>query len=457
MKIQLAKRDFRAIELTWNILSNIKNKDKNYYINPTPEESSKLGQKPQLQINFRIWMLREHTIKSLSEVVEKIYRSVDLKNTVSYETVYENVKKILEDEITSREQNLASKRDFSEILENIEKSINSKLSHFEFFFAIEGLLLEFERPKKINCGNVEIFVFDQEFSDYLTKPCFEEADKQNLDWIKDVQEFLSENFLGHVCVKAITYGDAAIAKKQAYKQVRDLINYFRYILCLFFYEKISEQMIKINLLSEVYSNGEKVLIRRAENDHVSLSQGRGRRPLQTFNINVKKLQDIRVNGFLDDFIEIINASSLTELEGCILTAVYWIGEAQNESDLDIAFLKYWTALECIFSEKEDTTKSLAKGVATIITFSNYDFARIEDTNKIYKDVVSLYKRRSDIIHRGMNYLADKVISEVDVSKICKYAAWSILNLFDLRSIGYTTTDQIKEKNAELYAKLDIQK
>ena len=161
-----------------------------------------------------------------------------------------------------------------------------------------------------------------------------------------------------------------------------------------------------------------------------------------------------INDFIE-FITIINASSQTQIEECILTAIYWIGEAQNESDLDVSFLKYWTALECIFSEKEDTTKSLAKGVATINAFSGYGFIKIEDAKKIYKDVRNLYDKRSDIIHRGMNYLTNQVIDEADVSKICKYTAWSILSLFYLRSIGYTNMDEVGNLTNRLYAKWSV--
>ena len=116
----------------------------------------------------------------------------------------------------------------------------------------------------------------------------------------------------------------------------------------------------------------------------------------------------------------------------------------------MSFLKYWTALECIFTGTEQPTHALAKGVSTLNAFSHYELIKIEDAREVYKNMAKLYGKRSDIIHRGMNYLADQVISEADIAKICKYTAWSILSLFHLRSIGFTSMQEVGDKINRLY-------
>ena len=279
---------------------------------------------------------------------------------------------------------------------------------------------------------------------------FSKHDSQNPENLSNTQDFFDKNFLNRVCIKSTSYGDFNIVRKKSYRQARQLINYFRYILCLFIHDRVSEQMIKINILSEVYSNSEKTLIRREKDNTIILSWGRGRKPLQTFPIDKNRLEDLSFNGFLDDFTTIINDSSQTQLEGCILTAIYWIGEAQNEVDLDVSFLKYWTALECIFTGSQQRTHVLAKGVSTLNAFSNYEFITIEDAKEVYKSMTKLYGKRSHIIHQGMNYLANQIINEADISKICKYTAWSILSLFHLRSIGYKNMDEVGSQIDRLY-------
>ncbi|MCL6752846.1 hypothetical protein KBT16_18460 [Nostoc sp. CCCryo 231-06] len=431
MEIQLNESELQTVTQNWNILL----KSKNYCIPTSIEEYSKFDTySVELEINSRAWILLENATKALNEVVDKIHASPSLKNIVSSRTVYTIVKKELKIEIAAREQNSISKRDFSEVLESIKQAINDKISHSDFFFIVEGL--EFKDIEIIRCGKVEIFIFNQELRNQLIAISLRNADEQDLESRRHTQKFFDENFLSRICIKSIAYGDSDVANKQAYKQAREVINYFRYVLCLFTHKRVSDQMVKVNLLSEAYGNSERYLIKREKDNTVILVSGRGRRPLQKFPIDKDRLQDLLFNGFLEDFITIINTSPKTQVEGCILTAIYWIGEAQNESDLDVAFLKYWTALECIFTGSEQPTHSLAKGVATINAFSGYEFIKIEDAKEVYKNIKKLYEKRSHIIHRGMNYLADQVINEADVSKICKYTAWSILSLFHLRSIGY---------------------
>ena len=450
MEIQLSKGDLKAATQNWNTLVNSKNKNKNYCIPASIEENKNFDKlAARLQIDFRDWILLENAITAFNEVFNRIFEAPELKGVVSYETIYAALKKELEVEISNRNKDPKSKREFVSALASIQNSINDKISCFDFFFVVEGL--ELEDLDKISCGKVEIFAFSQELCDQMIAAYFGENDSQKPEVLAHTRDFFNKNFLNRLCIKSTAYGDSATANKKAYRQARELINYFRYILCMFVHDRVSAQMIKINLLFEAYGNSERILIRRNKDNGIILVSGRGRKPLQSFPININRLEDLSFNGFLDDFSTIINASSQTQLEGCILTAIYWIGEAQNEADLDISFLKYWTALECIFTGAEQPTHALAKGVATLNAFNGYEFIRIEDVKEVYKNMTKLYEKRSDIIHRGMNYLANQVINEADISKICKYTAWSILSLFHLRSIGYTSMQEVGDQINRLYS------
>jgi hypothetical protein len=377
MEIHLPKADRRAATFNWNKLSNSKNYRKNYRIPTTIEEFREIDQYSiELQVNFRTWVLLEEAAKNFNVIVEKIYQSADLQRVVSYQTIYAAIKEQLELELHTREANPSDKRDFDQVLKNIENFIDSKVSVFEYFFAIDGL--ELISREAISFGNVEIFVFNQELRDQLIEIYLRSSSEQDLIQLQDTQAFLDSNFLNRVCVKSTVYGDSEIASKRAYKQAKEIINYFRFIICLLWHTKISQQVVRINIVSEAYSNSERTLIKR-ERDNVVISvSGRGRKPLQKLSIDENLFQKLVSNGFLEDFVDIINASSQTEVEGRILTAIYWIGEAQNEPDLDVAFLKYWTALECIFTGSEESTDngitdSLARGVTLINAFSEHRF------------------------------------------------------------------------------------
>jgi hypothetical protein len=79
--------------------------------------------------------------------------------------------------------------------------------------------------------------------------------------------------------------------------------------------------------------------------------------------------------------------------------------------------------------------------------------KIENIKNVRSRMRKLYEKRSNIIHRGMNYLAHQVIDEVDVSEICKYTAWSICNLFSLRSLQYETMSEIDSQTSRLNTRL----
>jgi hypothetical protein len=207
-------------------------------------------------------------------------------------------------------------------------------------------------------------------------------------------------------------------------------------------------MIKINIAAEAYTQTEYVLRREVANNTTASIRGRGRRSLQKFIINENLLNDLEEKAFLNEYKTVLNTELISELEGSIITAIYWTGEAQNEFDLDIAFLKYWTALEAIFSYEEgDTTRTLCKGISiTLAFFSSYNFIEVSETLTIYEKIYYLYDKRSTIIHTGLR----KSITAQELSEICKYTSYVILSLFDFRNQGYTELKQIGREIERLY-------
>ena len=284
MEIQLSKPALKAATQNWNKLTNIKNKSKNYFIPNSIEEYEKFDKyAARIIIDSWNWILLEIAKTAFNEIVNRLYEAPELKGVVSYETIYVALKKELEIEIYAIKKDPNNKREFLNVLEKIQHSIENKVSTFDFFFVIQGL--ELEKIEKISCGKVEIFIFNQELRDQLISASFSKHDSQNPENLSNTQDFFDKNFLNRVCIKSTSYGDFNIVRKKSYRQARQLINYFRYILCLFIHDRVSEQMIKINILSEVYSNSEKTLIRREKDNTIILSWGRGRKPLQTFPID----------------------------------------------------------------------------------------------------------------------------------------------------------------------------
>ncbi|KAM3113181.1 hypothetical protein [Phormidesmis sp. 146-33] len=150
-------------------MANRRNKNKNYCIPSSIEEYKQFDiYAARLKIGFREWFLLEDAIMAFSEIIDRICEAPGLKGVVSYETVYTAFKKELEIEISTREKDSENKREFVDALESIQDFIDDKVSHFDFFFAVEGL--ELESFEKLNFGKVEIFVFNEELRDQLLMP-----------------------------------------------------------------------------------------------------------------------------------------------------------------------------------------------------------------------------------------------------------------------------------------------
>lgn len=468
MKIDLNRRDLNSAALKWNTLTNRRNKRKNYRIYQGHEENELPGLfLARFAIGSEEWFLLENSKKIFNELVFLIHNQSELKNLVSTSTIYRILKKELESEISARELDSKIKKEFIDVLPSLENSLNHNVDHYDLFFRIEGLVVK--DFQKIDFGKATIFTFDQEHFKDIINSCDEDTNQHSASSLRGAKKFIKTNFLGHSCIQFKSCGDLEIVSRQGYRQAREIINYFRYIVCLFSYERISEQMTKINLLPESYGFGERTLLRASKDDKLALIYGRGRKSLQSFSIDKVLSERLLHNYFLNDFVSIINASSQTQLEGCILTAIHWIGEAQNEADPDVSFWKYWTALECMFTprkKKDDPkelnreeipapsensiTQSLVKGISTLGTLSSQDL-KIDDFNKIQQTAKKLYAKRSDIVHSGMNYLSSQIIDENDISFVCKHTAWSIFNLFNLRSTGYTTMEEVRAYVDKLFS------
>jgi hypothetical protein len=221
------------------------------------------------------------------------------------------------------------------------------------------------------------------------------------------------------------------------------------------HERISENIFKINILSQAYIQSEHILVRDTINNTIdSVSISRGRKPLQKFIIDTDIINKFIEKAFFNEAILFFNSENFSELEGCIITAIHWAGEAQNEFDRDIAFLKYWTALEVIFSnKKEDITHALSKGISITLAFSNDHFIEVSEVINIYKRISMLYDRRSKIIHTGLR----ETINELELSEICRYTSYVILSLFHFRAQGYTELKEIGREIERLYRIINQQK
>ncbi|MBW4514841.1 MAG: hypothetical protein KME11_06405 [Timaviella obliquedivisa GSE-PSE-MK23-08B] len=383
---------------------------------------------------------KERAREEIRNFAKAIYAIPEIKNSYSFGTVYESVKYELQSELSFIEES-NHPREFEEVLKTLFCRIDSKLKLYDFYFSLEGIKLI--GISKIDFGSIQILEFNQEVMNEVLST----GDDTNQNGT--YTEFIEKNFLNRVCIRCRCSGDSKSSKKLAELRTRETINYFRYLICLLFYKRIHENLLKINVVSETYVDENQVLAKEAFSGNLSFHWNVTRKPSQDFPVNQERLNEIKEKLYFDEIVRILNMNSndRAQLEGCLLTAMYWSGEAQNEFDWDISFLKYWTALECIFSHKEKgVAGALARGISALAAFSDYQFITSDEIDVVYSSVKSLYDKRSKIVHRGLRNSVD----EAELTEICKYASWTILSLMSLISVGYRDVAQLDAQIAKLY-------
>lgn len=426
------RKQKRTLESLWKkFLLN----PKHYFIPQTIDDFKSVGLfDSTLTVNSSKLYFSEPTKAKFNDFIKVIYSIDDIRDTISLDTVYGSIKIELETEIELKIQH-RDLRAFDDVLNNIFNRISKSRKSYDFYFPIEGI--ELKNIETIDLKSVQLISFDENLKNtMLSSTNVNDSTKEH------IEKFINENLLAHLCIKCSFFGDYNKAQEEAKFRARETLNYFRYVICLLKYERIYEELIKIRFLSEAYVGRDEFLAKNQEDDSVTLEWGRGRSNFENFVIDEARLQELEEMGFLNEFVEIINGNqnTLTQLESCILAAIYWSGEAQNEYDWDIMFLKFWTALEGIFSYKKDepVRQNLARGVSITVAVGGYQFIEICDIKKVKKEILRLYDERCRIVHGGVR----RRIKPPQLIAICKYTTWTVLSLLSLRSIGYKTIEEI---------------
>jgi hypothetical protein len=403
------RKQKRVLDSLWkNFLLN----PKHYFIPKSIDEFKSVGFfDSKLTINSIEWYFTERTKAKFNELIKAIYSIDDISSTVSFDTVYNSLKIELETEIESKEQHKELKV-FDDVFTAILNRISESRKEYDFYFPIEGI--ELKNINKINLQSVQLIVFDENLKNIMLS-----STNANDDTTR-IQRFINENLLNHLCIKCSFLGDYKKAEEEAKFRARETLNYFRYVICVLIPERIyDEGLTKIRFLSETYVGNNEFLAKNQEDNLIVLVWGRKRSNYENFVIDETRLQELEEKGFLNEFVKIINENqkTRTQLESCILSAIYWAGEAQNEYDWDIAFLKFWTAIERIFShdKNEKVTQTLVRGVSVILTWGG--LIEVQNIEKTRKEVSALYNDRSDIVHAGVT----REIKPSQLIAICKYA------------------------------------
>ncbi|NJA05352.1 hypothetical protein HC024_06345 [Methylococcaceae bacterium WWC4] len=432
MKIDLTsvlpRRTKKKLECSWPKLLDIRK-----YKIPTTIEELDFDFR-ELKINGVNHYFSQATKREIKDFSSIIFDHQSVNSLFCYDTIYKSVVSEIGYSLGSED-----KKSFDDALDSISSKINIKLDQFQFYFPLFGLRLK--DIIKVSIGEAYIINFDENFSKkILERNGYIHSDQL---WTKQVEDSFNKHFIKKSVIVIPVNGDRIKAEEIAREKAKLITNYLRFVICLLAHDRIDENLIKISIDLEWMNMNSEFFYEAA--NKLSFANDPGPRPLQAFEFSQARLEKLKEKAFFDDFCRFMLDDQKSELEKCIITSIHWIGEAQNDINRESSYLKYWIALESIFTQRRKSespriTHGLCQGVSVLLVYCGYDFGEVLDRTDLYKKTSFLYELRSDIVHSG----AHKRVSYNDISNICKYSSWVVLCLLWYRDyLGVVSMNQME--------------
>lgn len=145
-------------------------------------------------------------------------------------------------------------------------------------------------------------------------------------------------------------------------------------------------------------------------------------------------------------LRVFEADKRVPLEEAVARGFHWFADAHRDPTPVMQFVKYWSCIETFFSiDEEEITKSVSVGVSAVLVFGGYEFVPRDDYSNVKKRVASLYRLRSQAVHRASR----THVTELDVAELSRYAAQLLINMVSFVERGYQRLDDIKQHSMRL--------
>lgn len=155
--------------------------------------------------------------------------------------------------------------------------------------------------------------------------------------------------------------------------------------------------------------------------------------------------------YITTAMRIFQSESRTPLEDAVVRGFHWFADAHRDPTQVMQLVKYWSCIETLFSsDQEDITRSLSVGVASVLVFGGYGFAKVDDYQGLKKRVAKLYALRSRAVHRASR----NHVKVRDVAELSRFTGQLLLNALSFIEDGYQTPAEIKAHSQRIDALVD---
>jgi hypothetical protein len=175
-----------------------------------------------------------------------------------------------------------------------------------------------------------------------------------------------------------------------------------------------------------------------ENPVVSMRYG----DEQPLPMTAESLAYVNEHCFFREFAALMDRKEPDELQSAILGAIYWFGDAYQDRNPTMKFVKLWSCMESFFSiERDGITDLNARGIAAVLTYGGYGVTDPTDYPGVKARLKKLYALRSQAVHRG------KIghVGWEDLATLSRWVAWVIISMMALSERGYQTLRRVHEE------------
>ncbi|MBD2256674.1 HEPN domain-containing protein [Pseudanabaena sp. FACHB-2040] len=445
MKNNLPDNEKRQeLKRIWN---DTLSRPQNYFRDPEELRSSDLVEIIERQIEIspgETFYFNDASKKGIRDMASILSAIPEANRSSSFDNIYKSIRDEIKTKVLSPAE---SKKDllYDDIEASILNRIFSSIKNYSYYFPINGLIVR--KGIRIDLGAIQIFEFDLDEINHLLA----QDQKVTEENEKVYRGYLEKGFLGRTCIKCSWVGDEIFSQKFARFRIEETINYLRYVICLYSHASIHDEDVpRITLSSEAFVDAGCFLVKEHDNNRLSFHWGPKRTNIrgQHFLLDEHRISQLEEGAYYNLITQLLNNIERKEVEDCVMKAINWVGEAQNDFNSDASFFKFWTALECVFPKKyypgkKSRTFIIARGVSILLTdLGGYSFIKGDDKIlAVYRSVCMLYQKRGDLVHDGLR----NGVSKAELAEMCKLTCWTILSLLHLIECGVTQRIDINQE------------
>lgn len=392
-----------------------------YLIPESIEDFNKLGPIPDFQLGSYFVYAKPDAKRSFKEFTELLREELG-PNIYSYTTIYFAVR----DEVINYFSGKVDKL-FDSHIERIVNSIRATAHRYQHLWQIFGLKLQ--EIEQFSHGPWQIVSFTKSMAEELAK-----KDAGDKGWQQRVEDFLNKYYSNKTCIIVESYGDHECSKKNAEVIARYVVNTLRYFICIHAREGGLSRQIGISLSIPYLHPIEGFSL---DVDNAKSRKGYGYDHYRyEYHLTSENLRIIMESYYADLIWGLIEKSELTDLEGSIMSAITWLGDAQQDNSDLIAYTKYWISLEAI-STGHIQERIIARLKTTLPALIGVVSKAIPSKSEVER----AYELRCEIIHGR-----SRVVPETKhINQIATWTYQCVTACIYLLSLGYTNREQVERE------------